>query len=464
MKIQLFLFVIIAIVAISAQTDPCATGQASSISQWGITFNFDKAYPCGKFVNGDYWVTPTTAGGKVVISSMLPAFTGTRNGWMANPNHPLNHGFDSEIGGWTASMVPALPYSASVNTSIVKAISEAGANHCNQPYTCLSTAAVLTVLAAPPPTGSFRPGYYGLPVNKKIYSSLNMQTALLPSFAPVADTPTLASLVTRFERVQLDHKKDWTGRDLHPHLNLPDYGSIIASDTGDAVLRLMLNDPLSAKMPLLIQYVQAGIDYWSMYNGGVTWPVDGGIFIGRKLPIAFAAVMLNDSAISAKLKLAGTQSFGEDGQIYYSTNASMVLWGQECDPDDYWDCALTGAAQGTKDCRDPFGYIDGGIPGDLYQMCCTSQTWKATVLSQRLMPKVQCAFNSPLLLTYVDRWVSSGAHTLPDPYSLQRGGVLGPSRFPQFNGKSANDGYYSSSFAYNMWATYRATAPVTTCP
>eukprot|EP01133_Synstelium_polycarpum_P019212 gene19212-23018_t len=449
-----------AITLASAQS--CTSGSASSISQWGITFTFDKAYPCGQFANGDYWVTPTTAGGKVKLTAMTPAFTGTRHGWQANPNSPVNQGFDNEINGWQSSLVPALPYLAAVNTSIVKTISEVAANHCNQPFTCLSTASVLTVLGSAPPANTFRPAYYG--TVKKLYSSATMATGLLPSLSSVTDTPTIASLVTRFQRVQLDHKNDWSGRDLHPHLNMPDYGAQIASDTGDAALRLMLSDTLVAKTPLLIAYVQAGIDYYGMLAGGVTWPSDGGLMSGRKLPIAFAGVMLNDSAIIAKLASVNLNAFGEDGQVYYSTNASKVLWGGTCAPEEYWDNVLSGGVNNYKDCRDPYGYIDGGIPADNYQMCCTSQTWKATALSMRLMPAVQCAFHNQNFVAYVDRWVTSGAHTLPDPYSLVApGGILGPSRFPALNHASTNDGYYSSDFAYNMWAAHRASAPTTTC-
>ena len=41
---------------------------ASSISQYGITWTFDKAYPVGQFVNGDWWVK-----GPVVVASVSPA-------------------------------------------------------------------------------------------------------------------------------------------------------------------------------------------------------------------------------------------------------------------------------------------------------------------------------------------------------------------------------------------------------
>ena len=33
-----------------------AAAEASSVTQYGITWTFDKAYPVGQFVTGDWWV------------------------------------------------------------------------------------------------------------------------------------------------------------------------------------------------------------------------------------------------------------------------------------------------------------------------------------------------------------------------------------------------------------------------
>src|SRR5882762_2847782 len=58
----------------------------TSVTQYGITFTFDQAYPYGKFANGDYWVVPNSPGGKVRIVSMTPDYNG-RNGWEVNPTN-----------------------------------------------------------------------------------------------------------------------------------------------------------------------------------------------------------------------------------------------------------------------------------------------------------------------------------------------------------------------------------------
>ena len=50
----------------------------------------------------------------------------------------------------------------------------------------------------------------------------------------------------------------------------------------------------------------------------------------------------------------------------------------------------------SKTCRDPYGYIDGGLaPGTSYQVpklstqvCCNSATWKAQALLLQIIPEL----------------------------------------------------------------------------
>jgi hypothetical protein len=130
----------------------------SSVSQWGITWTFDRAYEIGQFANGDYWVK-----GPVTITGMSPAFDGSHHGWEVNPvPQPMTQGFDSRVGSYSASLVPALPYTAQAGQSIVKGLSIDITQTSCRP--CLKTAAVLTVVAAMPPDSGravFRPPYVG---------------------------------------------------------------------------------------------------------------------------------------------------------------------------------------------------------------------------------------------------------------------------------------------------------------
>jgi len=134
-----------------------AANTCTQVSQYGVTFSFDQAYPCGTFANGDYWVTPASAGGHVNVTAITPVFTGTQNGFQINPTDVVNQGFDSEAAHFDATLVPTLPHAASAGESIVKAIS-LPAN--STTGVRLKTAAVLTVLGSIPPDNGatvFRP-------------------------------------------------------------------------------------------------------------------------------------------------------------------------------------------------------------------------------------------------------------------------------------------------------------------
>ncbi len=393
-----------ATVRFGAASTPPPGQTARSISQYGITWTFDKSYPAGQFANGDWWVV-----GPVVVTSLTPAFTGTGNGWEANPNSGDLQGLDSRLEGFTASRVPALPYTAAVGKSIVKAISKSGTcgNDGQFHYPCITTAAVLTVLGSVPPNNGadrFRPPYFGS--DKPIFTTGQLKLSILPSKAPVAGSRALAQVARRYQRVQIDYGNTWYGRYMHATDNyafidsptnddVSEYGAELGRDSAEVALRLMLNDSNSAKMPALINYVQAGIDFYGMHKGGVTWYSEGGHFLGRKLPAVIAATMLDDAAMKSEIAGAVYSSYGDD-DAYYATNQKTVaamqaagygpaLYGRPCDPGEYEQNQTNDT--GPRDCRDPIGMIDGGYePGDSYQFCCVSQPLKGASLAARLLP------------------------------------------------------------------------------
>lgn len=450
---------------IFGSADNTANKTCNNVSQYGVVYSFDKQYPCGQFANGDYWVTPTSSNGSVKIISITPNASGGRNGWMVNPtttkeggpgqaydNRTSNNRGANAMPDYDPSKMPTLPYEAKANQSIVKAISEPSSKHCgeNPPAgesknSCLATATVLTVLESAPPNNgadSFRPTYVGS--IKKLYSVSQLKTDLLPSLSPVSSTPSLDSIKNRFQRLQLDHFTHWKGQFAHPTLNFSgNYGSDIAASNNDAAFRLMLNDPIEQKMPALINYVQAGIDwYGSVAYADVQYFPDGGHFIGRKLPVVFAAIMLDDSEMKNFVKTHvinqgyHTSLFDEDGHVYYSPQAGRALFGQDCNPGVYQDY-LDGKG-GSKDCRDPSGQVDGSG----YQFCCTTQTIKASSLAARLLPGAREIWNYEPFFEYADRMASYGPW--PQGKSTHTGSLF-------------EDGYHVTSFMNNMWNTYRPT-------
>jgi len=397
-------------------------GPCSSVTQYEITWTFSELETCGQFVNGDWWVLAP-----VTITSITPTFSGGRNGYQVNPVLFTEQGYDSRGSGYNSALVPSLlPNGLQITTpsSIVKAVS-------NVETTCgynvnedcfLDTAAVLTVLTTAPPNNgvdSFRPSFAG--AQKTIYSTLNLQTGLLPSLAPPVGVtvPTLASIETKFQRVQLDYP-GWGFRSIHPDQNMKNYGADIALDTGDAALRLLLNDPLNSKMSALINYIQAGIDYAGMVSNGADYSNTGGggHENGRKAPIAFAGILLDDLLIKNLVSNSGLIVFGENSIAVLDRTGLIPLASQEiqyCSELAYWMAIFFPDYGGSKVCYDPYRYIDGGeFPGDGYQQTFSNSAVGGT-LATILLPGGSAVWNNDISIDYLDRWLSSGTWTQPDP-------------------------------------------------
>jgi hypothetical protein len=116
-------------------------------------------------------------------------------------------------------------------------------------------------------------------------------------------------------------------------------------------------------------------------------------------------------------------------------------------------------------------------PTDGYQFCCLSKPWKGAGLAVFLLPELRPVWNNEAFFEYVDRWVSHGTWTQPDPCAPHDGtwanyGVTygpdgsggcipdtdpsdGTGRFPGMHGDSRDDGGYGSQFADDMWAAHR---------
>ncbi|MDD5148842.1 MAG: hypothetical protein PHH08_05255, partial [Candidatus ainarchaeum sp.] len=397
----------------------------NSLSQYGITWTFDKGYRTGQFANGDYWVL-----GPVTITSMTPVFDGQHNGWEINPSGALNQqGFDTRAETFNAALVPALPRTVNSNSSIVKSISVI-------PYaqtglkTYLQTAAVLTVLGTVPSDDGasvFRPAYFGN--QKTLYSTTGLQMNILPrlSTSPAIDAvaPTLAAAKRKIDRVQLVHKLGYSGDQIHPvdNFQLTDpYGPDVSNNNTDAALRIMLaktGDSEAERSAAVIALVQYGIDVFAMRAAGQSWTADGGHDLGMKLPLAFAAVLLNNQAMKDAVSTAPKNAFAETGNTWTSP-IGTVIWGQDrCNYGNealsYWNDLRMQGHESSKDCKDPYLFIDGGsVPGGLYQGCCTSKALKGSALVEYLIPGMASVWNDTAQLTYADRWVSFGTWTQPD--------------------------------------------------
>ncbi|TKJ38260.1 MAG: hypothetical protein CEE38_05740 [Planctomycetes bacterium B3_Pla] len=427
--------------------------EQGQVSQFGVTWTFDRNYTVGQFANGDYWVVgPVTVIG--IHPSSVEISGRTMNGSMVNPSPKLSwfQGYDSGMyRNYGPFFDPNLnvgrPYGQDLSewnplllqphSSLVSSISIPEPIHKKQ----LDTAAILTVLSKRPPEGSFRPPYCGS--DKGIRFNRNqLGYSVLANLKPVPGVPGRAEVERYFERPWLDHVPNWLGGYLHPGENMPGYGREMATQVGIGALMLNLDFTNQQKETLLIRLVQLGIDFYGIIQdeGEENWINSGGHASGRKWPILFAGLVLGDPNMM-KIGRGDVPDygpshpehvhFGEDDQTFYVTRA---------------DVDVTHSAQWNPDSRDtqkiPYEHEDIGLPEwgirhatgpaasnkfwkTAYRQVC-SPGWGGFVLAAHIMG-MKDLWNHDALFDYTDRYM-----------------------------QAAVDWRQTSRFVEAMWDTYRA--------
>ncbi|MBP7737449.1 MAG: hypothetical protein KA369_15820 [Spirochaetes bacterium] len=420
---------------------------AFTLSQFGVTWYFDRTLAAGadygQYANGDYWVV-----GPVNIIYIDPISYRSRtgrvlNGSMVNPS-PKNgstQGYDSATYGqygpyFDAALNAAMPGGAYISagnplvmrpgSSLVSAISgpEPGAR------SQLDGAAILTVVNAPPPEGSFRPPYCGSDKTPRfnesdLDSTILANPTILKSLdrSVIQGVPAMADIERYFERPWLDHVPGWVGGYIHPTGNMPNYGREIASEVGEGALMLHLDFTLEQKRTLLIRYVQLGIDlYGIVLDGGEeNWPNNGGHASGRKWPIMFAGLMLGGSefggpGIADLMADIGARSgdftgtdhvhFGEDDQTFYITAGDIA---RDHHPDER-ACELEYSS--TDEGLPEWGIVHQAEPNAdnknweaVYRQCCTAHAWGGFLLSALIMNQ-KANWNHDVIFDYMDRYMA----------------------------------------------------------
>jgi hypothetical protein len=324
----------------------CLLGeQVQEISQYGITWKFDKPYEAGRFVTGDWWVV-----GPVTITEVTPkpgpagdaepdAVTKSRYGASAlssdrsmrhgsmilgedvanqplgskDPNPGASQGYDSRPGNYDARLSVAFPAKLEPGRSLISTVSSEtyapdrkGEIQLSTPNIlgengifltsktsplALRAAAVLTCLPEAPPSDAFRPPYGGK--YTRLYRESELQWDRLPKLAAPESTPDWAKMERIFERPWLDHLNNWMIQYTLPGENQPAYGREFARLTSIGGIMLLLDEPRERKRKLMIHYVQLGLDLHGLARGGRQWFSDGGHWQGRKWPILFASLMLD---------------------------------------------------------------------------------------------------------------------------------------------------------------------------
>jgi hypothetical protein len=333
----------------------------------------------------------------------------------------------------------------------------------------LRVAAALTCVAEPQPPDAFRPSYCESP-SSEIYLARNLRRDLLLSLPRPASAPeNLDDYVRSFQKPWLDTVDFGFAA---PVENLPHYGQSIAELVGEASLLLLMDYTADEKEPLLVNFVQVGIDLWGVARGGFVWQGHGGLNSGRKWPIVLSGILLDDKDMQSPTKVVPGLRFGEDdqtalcpytykGKTFDSgwTGAKAVFVGHS----PYLMSRSTHWADGwgPVDLFHPSQWPEGKLTPERlpasegYRRANTSGAWIGQALSARLM-HVENVWNHEAFFAYVDRWMSED--DTPFVEEIKRAG--GPDYTSVERGRFGRQGHvWGPKFVRRMWETCRNNLP-----
>jgi hypothetical protein len=463
---------------VAVTTSPPPPGTASSISKDGITWTFSQAVPVGQFVTGDCYVV-----GPVTITAINPPPTTSSpylNGSVRNlPTANGKSGFDSRLNDGTdeswwfdATLRSYPPITLKPGDSLVSSISLATIHSLPEVMRAsdmsaspVSTVSVLTVLAAAPSADAFRPSYCDR--NQTIYHADSLQRDLLLALAPPnpSGTPTLAQFETYYRRPWID-----TNAFLFdaPAEYMPSYGQHIAFADSYASLLLMLNFPAAQKVNLTNYFVQYGIDLYGCVQAGYGWPAFGGHRSGRKLPILFAGILLNNDAMKS-VSAAHPNQFGEDMQTLYvnqlppagsiqkAWQGATVIYGGHYGVNadgSIVSPGLYGPYEQLQPSAWPLINPTEQL-GEAYRRCCTSVSWVGEALTIHIL-KAETLWNHPAFFDYVDRWMTEDDTQAVAEIKAQSGFDYSASWERQGQTRFWLQGEFPQySFIDDMWKAYR---------
>lgn len=427
-------------------------GTTNQISQYGVTWTFDRAYQYGQFISGDYWVV-----GPVKITSISPGTSNDQNGSMLNPVISSTQGYVNSGPPWDSydpslNVALNLPLTLNSGSSLTSSITKpSGESDLDRPY--IKSISVLTVLGSVAPSGSFRPPFAGGSTDKSIrFNKSQLDFSKLPKLTPPAGStpPTLSSVERHFERPWVDVFGYGYLAQYHlPVDNMKPYGVYVATEVEEGALSLILNYTDAQKEKLLIGMVQTGIDTYALSqtpNGHNRWDGGGGHNQGRKTPIVIAGIVLNNAAMKTPDAV-----FSEDDQTLYGqgwwgtngSNYSNVLWREFSNDSHESKHPSTWTVDGRGQPGDPQAGYDSDYRAQLYRHCCSSNVWAGQALAIRLMSGMD-EWNDQAFFDYVDRWMRQDWAPQAAIISQATGQVA-----PNSHGSTSSD------FVKTMWDAYR---------
>ncbi len=464
------------------------------VSQYGITWTFDAPARVGRFVNGDYYVVgPVTVkeidpkprvGAEVTDDELdarekymierdrLKVTDRIRHGSMLNPPANDQMAYDSGIKNYfVPGLISRPPYEMKPGDTLVSTISlkvgeksqfvyhSSGmrAVHDNCP---IKVAAVLTCVASPQPADAFRPAYCDR--NQTIYLARNLRRNLLPKLQRVDGAADPVKFAEAFQKAWLN--TGYFGFD-QPMENMPHYGQWVGQAVGNAALLLCMDFAAEEKEPLLLNFVQVGIDYWgAVKSGHPGWEGWGGHGSGRKLPVVLAGYLLGDDEMASPTKAFPKVAFGEDQQTRYGKawNGAYVVfaghsgvlaatgqpprpaWGpyEHLHPSQ-WDMVWT-----TKDGKE---IEQSNYQSEAYRRANTSCCWVGQGLALRILG-LEKQWNHDAFLDYVDRWMTQD----DTPFRTVIGKEFGDKNLLDPTKSWNHQGHAGDAWVRAMWDKYRS--------
>ncbi len=484
------------------------------IRQRGITWIFDndlaadtsEYYQTGTFLNGDHWVVKV-GGGNVTLVGIHPISTDLgggdiRNGSMLNPVAADDQAYDSRSAGYNAGKNVVLdvsggsPLVITSDSSLISCISlpEVGGPS-NKVW--IEQACVLTILSTAPAANSFRPPYSGDDKTIRAVES-DIDRTVLSNLTKPANSLSIADLT---EYIRMDngpwivHWDSFWSTYIHPINNMYWYGTGFANRTGQAALALNLDYTSEEKEPILLNFLQMGIDFHGVIEAGdiFNWKNNGAIFHGRKIPVVFAAIVLHNNTTLYNNIVASLQKTGDyinggvDGNGYPNPTGpgnppADYIHFQEDDNTHYitqYDFDLThdlvGGIPWAPDPRiDQYPYrpsddgegVDIGLPEfgirhstepdqnarnlDTNYRALNSSTYMSSALAIHIMGK-KFLYNHLAFFDYVDRWIAWNNSLPPDPPQADEVDET-QERYDAF--QAGQD-----TWIWDSWYTYRADYP-----
>jgi hypothetical protein len=460
-----------------------------SVSQYGITWTFDKPASVGQFVTGDWYavgpvtitaIDPKPLFGEAVKEANWPIINRqsvteanrypgkwARNGSVLNQRVDTGSGgFDSRLsdGLYDPKQFTPLPIAMKPGDSLISSISAkdplvAYTGH-GQP---LLAAAVLTCVEAPQPADAFRPSYCD--PKQKVYLARDLQRQLLYALPRPDTAPARLSEWARlFQRPWLDTVA-WGY--ANPELNTPRYGQRMTNSVSTAALLLHLDYPAVEKEQLLVHTVQYGIDLWGIVRAGSKgWLGHGGFCGGRKWSIIFAGMMLGDDEMRAPNQTYPKVLFGEDTQTAWGkswTGHNVVFTSHPAWCDSNFNSPELAHPSEWAAIRAKDRYRRGD-QSDGYRRCCTSIEWPGQALAAHLM-RAEKYWNWDPFFAYVDRWmgeedIHATAKTVLDAAkaAAEKEGATDAAK-GYAEGKWILAQPRSNPFFLAMWSAYRKNLP-----